>query len=302
MKKILSIVLSGFLCAMAFSAPKYVIDYTEPEMVMPDGAVAEVSFFKKWGDASKFAKEKDKEKEISKKKNLAYPVEEDTSLGYANIWHQVEETGALPPFARTYKEHSENKAVKRIYNVMKKCGATYGIAYADFDKRIRRYTFEFDKKGRLRNSFIDYFDLDHEFVQAFYEENYARMEEINLFLLKEQVGVDSKEFQKELYRIRHSPRSVELKSGESGETISESFSIYYILSDDGYSYTADYPNIAVDGNGKFIVLKFKKVSVEKGPGSTVMISPISGGGYGYFIERKSVPENIIAAAQKSLDK
>ena len=300
MKKILSIFLSGFLCAMAFSAPKYVIDYTEPKMVMPDGAIAEVSFFKKFGDASKFAKEKDKEKEISKKRSLACPVEEDTSLGYANIWHQVEETGALPPFG-TYKEHSENKAVKRIYDVMKECGATYGIAYADFDKRIRRYSFEFDKKGRLRNTFVDYFDLDHEFVQAFYENNYAKMEEINLFFLKEQMGVDSEEFQKELYRIRHSPRSVELKSGESGETISESFSIYYILSDDGYSYTADYPNIAVDGSGNFIVLKFKKVSIEKGPGSTVVVRPISGE-YGYFIEMESVPENIIAAAQKSLDK
>ena len=54
-------------------------------------------------------------------------VETDAYLGYGNIIHK----------------EGENEYVKKICEVMRECGATYGVAYADFGERSRSYVFTY---------------------------------------------------------------------------------------------------------------------------------------------------------------
>ena len=145
MKKLLSIVLGLMLIGTGLFADDYNYDYKQEDMIMPDGTTADVCFFKKWGDASKLANDKSiwegKHSVLVKAKN-------DNELGYADIWHKCD----------------DNENLQIIYNVMEEYSAAYAVAFVDFGNRIRRYVFTY-KKGKIRNSFMDFFDESDEFYK-----------------------------------------------------------------------------------------------------------------------------------------
>ena len=248
MKKILCIIVSCLFCVAALSAQKeYVIDHVEEQMILPDGAVADVAFFKKFKDGKNYAKAK--KSKIAGKRNISHVAEKDTDLGYNNIYHK----------------ENENAYIQKICDVMKENGLTYGIAYVDFDSRTRQYSFEYYKKGHrldsdvgeLRNTFIDYFTPDDLFLKAFFSnprqedvmkklnfQNADKMEDELLANLLEMYGQDSEAFKSELYRARHESRTI----SPDGIDIE----VYFIYDDRGYCYSTSYGSLlAVDRNGSF---------------------------------------------------
>lgn len=81
---------------------------------------------------------------------------------------------------------------------MKECGATYGIAAADFDTRTRNYMLTYYPKGQkldsdvgeLRNYFDDYFAEDDAFYKAYRANDRATMNKLsreNSELMKNQL-------------------------------------------------------------------------------------------------------------------
>ena len=271
MKKILCIAMILFGFVSVLSAQKYSITREEPLMFLPDGALADVAFFKKWGDANNYIKAQNKEKIVGKK-SVAKSVEIDAYLGYANIWHQVEageskleafdnalykaQTGVDKPKEEVKIEN--NIYIKKLYDVMKECDATYGVAYASFEKRVRQYTFTFDKKGRVRNSFFDYFDESHDFYKAYVagdtnkmellnKMNVDTMENIFIFNLRELKGKDSEEFKQELNKARH--RAIKM-TGPGFLDLSSEFTVYLIYSDDGVCFSTT-GGFTIDSEGRF---------------------------------------------------
>ena len=171
MKKILAVIMTIFFCSVAIFAQEYKIERTEKAMILPDGAVADVSFFKKWGDAGKMNKAVDKQIKSEGKQTVGKKVETDAYLGYGNIIHKED----------------ENEYVKKICEVMRECGATYGVAYADFGERSRSYVFTYFPKGEkrnspipeLRNAFFDYFYGGHEFYIAYKNNDTVTQDRLN---------------------------------------------------------------------------------------------------------------------------
>ena len=183
MKKILLVALAFFFYVVAVTAQEYNSIRTEKQMILPDGAVADVSFFKKWGDAGKLNKAVRKLITSEGKQIGGERVENDAYLGYGDV---------------IYREDA-NEYVQRLCTVMRECGATYGIAYADFDKRSRVYMFTYFPKGKLhnspiaelRNDFTDYFFGSHEFYVAYRNNDTAeqnRLSRLNAETMKDNLN------------------------------------------------------------------------------------------------------------------
>ena len=105
-------------------------------------------FSQKWsGELGKYANDKT---QWQGKDSVLNKVKTENELGYGSVWHNEDESADI----------------YTLCNVMEESGFKYGVAYVNFDKRIRRYVFTY-KKGKLRNSFMDFFDSSHEFYVAY---------------------------------------------------------------------------------------------------------------------------------------
>ena len=172
-------------CASTSSTEPEVLR-VEKEMVLPDGAVADIYFFKGWFGSGAGAFEKQLRTRIASEGKEIAGVEKasvDTYLGRGEIIHKA----------------NENKHIQKICDVMKECGATYGIASADFETRTREYMLTYYEKGQkldsdvgeLRNYFADYFTEDDPFYKAYRAKDTAAMNKLSLEnsnLMKNQLG------------------------------------------------------------------------------------------------------------------
>ena len=285
MKKKNIIFVAAMLFVNIIFAQNYKFDGIEKQVILPDGAVADITFFKKWGEANKMIKEIGNKVKSEGKKTAGIEVSLDSYLGYANIWHQVEgvknifgqiddaitDINNLLYVEKTEKDKvvtEDNDAVKNIYDIMKASGVTYGIAYVNFEKRTRQYTFTY-QKGRLRDSFFDYFDESHEFYQAYKNKDIDKQQKINdmmeneyIAYLSREKGIDSKDFKWELNRARQvSKKVVTYILGMPNESF-----VHLIYSDDGHCYTTNYPYLLIDEDGVYRVYDYndgKAISVMK---------------------------------------
>lgn len=192
---LLSIMVAS--CSSTMNVEDCKSERIEKQMILPDGAVADVSFHKNWwGDASASKMENALRKRITSEGKQIAGVKEETDeyLGYGNIIHKA----------------TENEYIKKICDVMSECGATYGVAYVDFGQRTRTYVFTYFPKGErldspvpeLRNSFFDYFYGGHEFYIAYRNKDTAEQDRLNKInaetmknnlneYLREQKGVEN---------------------------------------------------------------------------------------------------------------
>lgn len=280
MKKILFLNLVLFLCVPFFFAQDLVVEHIEEKMIMPDGATADIYCFKKWGDASKLANDKSQWKG---KHSVLAKSKIDSDLGYGDIWHKSD----------------DNEAIQLIYNVMEEHGSEYAVAFASFDKRIRRYVFTY-KKGKLRNSFMDFFDESHDFYIACEEKDAAKQEKLNniaagiteAILSPLTAGAEAASNRKEtpeqtLYRIRHHTYEITHQGSYKGSGI-QVFKYRYIYRDDGrrvIEYIVD-----LDGN---IRSDIGSVGTRNTGWTIDKAYPI--------VEKYSVPKEIRDLAMKSLE-
>ena len=91
MKKLIGFVFTGLVFLSLGFSQAYKVERVENDLILPDGDVAEVTFFKKWGDASKMIKEKDKEVKASGKKSGGQVVQVDSYMGHGNIMHKADD-------------------------------------------------------------------------------------------------------------------------------------------------------------------------------------------------------------------
>lgn len=141
MKKILCVcvVFVAFLSA-AFSQSLNA-DGIASDMVMPDGHVATIALYKKWGPANtdiQAVQPKDKKAMIG---TTVTKAKTESEIGY---------------FRKTYKE-DETEEIAALCDAMKSCGAKYGVAWLDFGSRVTRCVFTY-KSGKLTYDRMDFFD------------------------------------------------------------------------------------------------------------------------------------------------
>lgn len=111
------------------------------DMVMPDGNVATIALYKKWGPANtdiQAVQPKDKKAMIG---TTVTKAKTESEIGY---------------FRKTYKE-TETEEIAALCDAMKSCGAMYGVAWLDFGSRVTRCVFTY-KSGKLTYDRMDFFD------------------------------------------------------------------------------------------------------------------------------------------------
>ncbi len=297
MKKLIGFVFTGLVFLSLGFSQAYKVERVENDLILPDGDVAEVTFFKKWGDASKMIKEKDKEVKTSGKKAGGQVVQVDSYMGHGNIMHTAD----------------DNEFIKKICDIMSECGATYGVAYVDsrsaFGNKTRQYTFTYFPKGQklnsevpeLRNSFFDYFEENHIYYQAYVNNREDIMNKINhqtrdtmeqqfLFYLEKTYGRDSEVFARALYIARHTPETVRYYPKNNPDDILEIIlldmvDVYRIYSDSGVCLSLNEPSYVIDQYGSFRTYESYNFSLDACR----------------KVEKSLVPEEIQAAARKSLE-
>ncbi len=141
MKKILClcIVLASFVLGAFSQALNY--DGIVSDMVMPDGNVATIALYKKWGPANtdiQAVQPKDKKAMIG---TTVTKAKTESEIGY---------------FRKTYKE-DETEEIAALCDAMKSCGAMYGVAWLDYGSRVTRCVFTY-KSGKLTYDRMDFFD------------------------------------------------------------------------------------------------------------------------------------------------
>ncbi len=276
MNKILFAVLSIFTvflvgCASTSKAGN-VPNRVEKNMLMPDGSRADVLFSQKWfGDVHKYANDnnkwKGKDSVLSKSKT-------EVDLGYGEVWHNED----------------ENESIKKICDIMKESGFRYGVAFINYNKRVRRCCFAY-KKNKLKNSFMDFFDESHEFYISYQEKEAAkkrksseRTEKIVKTLLPTPSVGGSVSSEQELYRLRHKTWELTSIGSVYGSGI-KNFKYRHIYRDDGRiinEYIVD-----LDGNIR------SNIMVHDRNHDFNKMYPL--------VEYYSVPKEIRDLAQKSLD-
>ena len=246
--------MSLMSCATTNSNKEPVIECVETELLLPDDAIGDITFFKKWRDAGKFWNTSidsiQTEGMVSAGKRRVYS---DDKLGIGNVFHSA----------------NESKAIRKICNIMKEHDATYGISVVSFDDgRVRLYTFTYFPKGRnldsnrgeLRSDFCDFFSQNHMFSQALDANDTEAMDKIdnwNRDLMTERLlsaiaiknGSDSDEFTSALYKARHTSKNVHAYPGAL--VFFDMVSVYLIYDDDGTCYSTRKPGFVIDENGNF---------------------------------------------------
>ena len=276
MKKILSAMLSVLtvflVCCASTSKVGNVPNRVEQNMLMPDGSRADVLFSQKWfGDVHIYANDKN---QIKGKKSVLSKAKTEADLGYGEVWHNED----------------ENESIKKICDIMKESGFRYGIAFVNYNKRIRRCCFAY-KQNKLKNSFMDFFDESHEFYMAYQEKETAkkrksseRTEKIVKTLLPTPSVGGSVSSEQELYRLRHKTQELIYQgSYQNGGT--KIFKYRYIYRDNGRiinEYIVD-----LDGN-----IRSNLTGYDRNHDFNKMYP---------LVEYYSVPKEIRDLAQKSLD-
>lgn len=271
MKKIGLVVALGFAVAISALAQDYNTTLVEKDLVLPDGSKGDVSFFKKWGDASKMANNKS-----WAPRHTTDKVQTESEFGLADIWH----------------EENENQAIQKICDLMKSSNSSYGVSFVNHDKRIRRLVLTY-KDGRLRNSFVDFFDETHPTYVAYIKAKEEKQEKLNSIatgfakgMLKSAgatVSDSGTSSSQDLYSLRHRTYEVS-RIGPHGNNVT--FQYRFIYRDNGSKvsgYIVDLNgNIRAEGNG----IAKTQADIEK-------IYPV--------IDYYSVPKDLRALAKKSLE-
>lgn len=282
MKKIFSIVITIFVFATTCFAQDYVVEHTEKNMILPDGAIADVLFFKKWADAGKYLKAYTPAKEMR------------TLIGAGKIVKAKTET-ELGEFSKTYNAE-ENESISKICKVMKDTGSAYAFAWVFADKQVRREQFNY-KGSKLQYGFLDFFDESHPAYVAFKAGEDAKLEKLNNFIggIAKSVlspigdGAEVASHKNEtpeqtLYRLRHKTQEF-VHQGSAFGSGTQILKYRYIYRDNGKminEYIVD-----LDGN---IRSNFASVGTRK---TLNVLYPI--------VEYYSVPEDIRLLAKKSLE-
>ena len=145
MKKLLTFILGIFLLSTIIWAQEIKADYVQENMILLDGNIADVYFYKKWGDAGKLANNR---AIWAGKKTTDSKAASENDIGYLEVWHKED----------------ENEYIQEMCNIMKANGYVYAVAFVSFENtdsrsgyenRIRRYVFTYKNK-KLRNSFMDF--------------------------------------------------------------------------------------------------------------------------------------------------
>ena len=135
------LILALLVCAasaFAENAEDYFAERIEKGMVLPDGEVADVLFFKKWGDANYYigqAQPKDM-------KTTDVKAKTEAELGYLR---------------KTYKT-SENGSVSALCAIHEETDSKYSVAFVDHGGRVTRCVFTYKKGGKLIYDRMDFFD------------------------------------------------------------------------------------------------------------------------------------------------
>ena len=159
MKKIFAVIILIATCVSGAIAQDYVVEKTEKNMVLPDGIISDVLFFKKWGDAGKY---ESSTRPKNMKTMVGVKAKNESELGYLR---------------KTYKS-DEDDAIAALCAIHKETGSKYSIAWKSYDNRITRYMFTY-KSGNLIIDRMDFFDETNKTYLDYVAKENAKQEKMN---------------------------------------------------------------------------------------------------------------------------
>ncbi|MCR5613776.1 hypothetical protein [Treponema sp.] len=237
MKKIITILLISISTICSIFAQALNADAIASDMVLPDGATATIALYKKWGPANKdiqTIQPKDKKPMVGTTMTIA---KTESDIGY---------------FRKTYNGN-ETEDIAALCEVMKYCGAMYGVTWLDYGNRVTRCVFTY-KGGKLTYDRMDFFDeTNGDYADFVAKENAKRAKrnkiagDLTKIFLKpisniSEAANTNETPQQTLHRLRHQTSQVIRNNGDEIQV----FSWRYIYHDDGrivHGYIVD-----LDGN------------------------------------------------------
>lgn len=133
------LILALLVCSVFAFADDYFEERTAKGMVLPDGEVADVLFFKKWVDANYYIGQKQPK---DMKVMIGVKAKTEAEVGYLR---------------KTYKA-SENESVAALCAIHEETGSVYSVAFVDHGERVTRCVFTYKKGGKLIYDRMDFFD------------------------------------------------------------------------------------------------------------------------------------------------
>ncbi len=194
MKRIFTLGILLAVCALGVFAEDYNAVRIEENMILPDGNIGKILFFKEWNDAKKYANDKSQWDGYSVWPG-ALPAKTEQDYGFCTKWHQAD----------------ENEDIQKISAIMNEMGAVYGITFIHNEKQIRRGTLT-NKGKKIRYAFMDFFDESHPAYIASKEKREDTMKTIDEIgdsignAIVPKIGGPSNNeltFEQRLYMLRH---------------------------------------------------------------------------------------------------
>lgn len=133
------LILALLVCVAGAFAEDYFEERTAKGMVLPDGEVADVLFFKKWGDANYYIGQMQPK---DMKVMIGVKAKTEAEVGYLR---------------KNYKA-SENESVAALCAIHEETGSVYSVAFVDHGERVTRCVFTYKKGGKLIYDRMDFFD------------------------------------------------------------------------------------------------------------------------------------------------
>ena len=119
MKRIFTLGILLAVCALGVFAEDYNAVRIEENMILPDGNIGKILFFKDWNDAKKYANDESQWNGYRVWPN-PLPSKSEQDFGHYTKWHKV----------------NENEAIQKIAAIMNEAGAVYGITFIHNEKQI----------------------------------------------------------------------------------------------------------------------------------------------------------------------
>ena len=225
------LILALLVCSAFAFAEDYFEERTAKGMVLPDGDVADVLFFKKWGDANYYIGQKQPK---DMKVMIGVKAKTEAEVGYLR---------------KNYKA-SENESVAALCAIHEETGSVYSVAFVDHGERVTRCVFTYKKGGKLIYDRMDFFDESNGSYADYVARENAKREKITnaisdvITAIIPTPSASNETPEQVLYRRRHYNLSAYIagRPGDTGTTLYYR-NIYY---DDGrqvYGYIVD-----LDGN------------------------------------------------------
>lgn len=238
------LILTLLVCSAFAFADDYFEERTAKGMVLPDGDVADVLFFKKWGDANYYIGQMQPK---DMKVMIGVKAKTEAEVGYLR---------------KNYKA-SENESVAALCAIHEETGSVYSVAFVDHGERVTRCVFTYKKGGKLIYDRMDFFDETNGSYADYVARENAKREKITnaisdvITAIIPTPSASNETPEQVLYRLRHYNFFTYIVDRHGDMATVYYRNIYY---DDGrrvYGYIVDLDgNIRSDVNMYSIVQRY----------------------------------------------